>query len=81
MTIAQQLEQRARQKGRQEGLQEGRQEGLQEGRQEGLQEGEQKGRQEAIYKIARQLLDNGVDRSIVVQATGLSNDELNQLSH
>jgi predicted transposase/invertase (TIGR01784 family) len=69
MTIAQQLEQRARQKGRQEGLQEGRQEGLQEGR------------QEAIYKIARQLLDNGVDRSIVIQATGLSDDELNQLSH
>ncbi|MBG6242954.1 MAG: Rpn family recombination-promoting nuclease/putative transposase [Candidatus Symbiopectobacterium sp. Dall1.0] len=57
-----------------------RQEGEQRGIQKGIQLGEQKGRQEgehsASLKIARQLLANGVERTLVKMSTGLSDDEL-----
>ncbi|WP_217265401.1 hypothetical protein [Candidatus Sodalis sp. SoCistrobi] len=56
--------------------QKGIQLGRQEGRQEGIQLGEQKGRQESARSIARQLITNGVDRSIVKLSTGLSDHDL-----
>lgn len=68
MTIAEQLRQ------------EGRQEGFQLGEQKGMQLGEQKGEKNASVKIARQLLSNGVDRSIVKMSTGLSDAEIDNLS-
>lgn len=64
MTIAEQLRQ------------EGRQEGIHLGRQEGRQEGEHS----ASLKIARQLLANGVERTLVKISTGLSDDELASLN-
>ncbi len=65
MTIAQQLEQK------------GRQEGRQEGRLEGLREGVQ----EASMKIARNLLENGMDIQSVMKMTGLTEEELKQVRH
>lgn len=64
MTIAQQPEQKGIEKGRAEGLQLGEQRGI------------EKGEHEAILKIARTMLQNGIDRSTVMKMTGLSEDEL-----
>ncbi|CAJ0998953.1 ISNCY family transposase ISPlu15 [Sodalis praecaptivus] len=64
MTIAEQLRQ------------EGEQRGILKGRQEGLQEGEKL----ASLKIAQQLLANGAERHLIKIATGLSDNELDDLS-
>ena len=69
MTIAQQLEQKGLEKG------------LEKGRQEGRQEGMLLGVREASLQIARNLLDNGMDRMSVMQMTGLSEDDLKQIRH
>ncbi|MGS8560789.1 Rpn family recombination-promoting nuclease/putative transposase [Salmonella enterica] len=73
MTIAQQLEQ----KGIEKGIEKGRAEGLQLGEQRGIEKGER----EATLKIARTMLQNGIDRSTVMKMTGLSEDDLAQIRH
>jgi predicted transposase/invertase (TIGR01784 family) len=73
MTIAQQLEQ----KGIEKGIEKGRAEGIQLGEQRGLKEGER----QATLKIARTMLQNGIDRSSVIKMTGLTEDDLAQLRH
>lgn len=65
MTIAQQLEQKGIEKG------------IQLGRQEGHSEGER----DATLKIARTMLQNGLDRNTVMKMTGLTEDELEQIRH
>ncbi|WP_419236192.1 Rpn family recombination-promoting nuclease/putative transposase [Serratia fonticola] len=65
MTIAQQLEQKGIEKG------------IQLGRQEGHSEGER----DATLKIARTMLQNGLDRNTVMKMTGLTKDELAQIRH
>jgi len=69
MTIAQQLEQK--------GIEIGRQEGIQLGEQRGIEKGER----EATLKIARTMLQNGLDQNIVMQMTGLTEEELAQIHH
>ncbi|EAA8653706.1 Rpn family recombination-promoting nuclease/putative transposase [Salmonella enterica] len=69
MTIAQQLEQKGIEKGRAEGLQLGEQRGI------------EKGEREATLKIARTMLQNGIDRSTVMKMTGLTEDDLAQIRH
>lgn len=69
MTIAEKL--------RLEGEQRGIQKGLQLGEQKGCQEGER----EAALKIARTMLDSGLDRTLVMQMTGLTETELQQIRH
>ena len=54
MTIAQRLEQKAHEEGRQEGIQLDGQRGI------------EKGEREATLKIARTMLQNGIDRSTVM---------------
>ena len=58
-----------------------RQEGRQEGIQLGETKGRQEGRQEALNEMARNMLLRGIDRKTVMDVTGLSADELAQLSH
>ena len=50
--------------------------GRQEGRKEGRQEGEKKGRKEKGLEIAKNLLKQGVEISIIVNATNLSKEEI-----
>lgn len=69
MTIAQQLEQKARM------------EGKLEGRMEGIQIGEEKGRMKGKLEVAQQLLTNGMDRNTVMKMTGLTADDLAQIRH
>ncbi|WP_440030429.1 Rpn family recombination-promoting nuclease/putative transposase [Chromobacterium amazonense] len=69
MTIAQKLEQRAEIRG------------LERGRQEGEQLGLSRGRQEGIYQVARTMLLNGMDKASIMKLTGLTETDLNQLTH
>lgn len=69
MTIAQQLEQKGIEKGIEKGIQLGEQRGI------------EKGEREATLKIARAMLQNGIDRRSVMQMTGLSDDDLAQIHH
>ncbi len=65
MTIAQQLEQKGIEKG------------IQIGREKGHSEGER----DATLKIARTMLQNGLDRDTVMKMTGLTDEELSKIRH
>lgn len=69
MTIAEWLEEKGRKKG------------TKEGRQEGLQEGLQEGRREISHSIALKMLACGLEPKMVMELTGLSQEELSSLSH
>ncbi|AYJ96719.1 putative transposase [Klebsiella pneumoniae subsp. ozaenae] len=69
MTIAERLKEESRAQGIAIGIEKGRQEGRQEG--EHL----------AAIKIARTLLASGLDQATVMNATGLTADELAQIRH
>ncbi|WGM03395.1 Rpn family recombination-promoting nuclease/putative transposase [Arsenophonus nasoniae] len=56
-----------------------KQEGYQLGKNDGVQEGVQKGEKQASMKIARQLLEKGVERDIVKLSTGLTDTEMSNL--
>lgn len=73
LTIAEKLREEGREKGRLEGLQLGEQKGRIEGREEG--------EREAALKIARTMLASGLDRAMVMQMTGLTEAELEQIRH
>lgn len=77
MTIAQQLEQKARMEGIQIGEKKGRMEGIQIGEEKGRNEGKLEGKLE----VARTMLQNGLDRNTVMKMTGLTVDDLAQISH
>lgn len=62
-------------KGIEKGLAQGRAEGLKEGLKKGMEKGEKKGR----YDIARNLLSMGLSVESIMQATGLSRDEITSL--
>ena len=70
----------AKQTGREEGMQEGLQEGLKEGLKEGMKTGIKEGERKAAKEIAQNLLSMGIDPAKVAQATGLSQQEVEQLS-
>lgn len=77
MTIAQQLEQKGIEKGRAEGLKLGEQ----LGEQRGIEKGRTEGERETTLKIARTMLQNGLDRNTVMKMTGLTEDDLAQIRH
>ncbi|WGM09038.1 Rpn family recombination-promoting nuclease/putative transposase [Arsenophonus nasoniae] len=56
-----------------------RQEGLQEGMQKGIQKGKLEGEKQASMKIARQMLESGMDRQSVMKFTGLTDTEMSTL--
>ncbi len=73
-------------RGLEEGLKKGLKKGLEEGLKKGLKEGLAKGREEGLQKAreqmmvsARNLKSLGVAKEIIVQATGLSPDEIERL--
>ncbi len=85
MTIAQQLEQKGIEKGIKQGIEQGIEKGIEIGEQRGIEKGEQrgieKGEREATFKIARTMLENGIDILSVMKMTGLTDDEIQQLRH
>ena len=63
-------------KGREEGIAQGREEGRAEGRAEGIDEGKKKEK----MAIAKKLSSLGIPTSQIVQATGLTEEEINELT-
>ena len=77
----------AKREGKEEGLAEGMEKGLAEGMEKGLAEGMEKGLVKGLEKgmnkrsleIARKMLANGMDVATVMEITGLSESQLQQL--
>jgi predicted transposase YdaD len=61
------------------GIAKGLEQGRMEGRIEGISQGLEQGRMEEKYDIAKNLKQQGVDLSLIQNATGLSLDELQAL--
>jgi predicted transposase/invertase (TIGR01784 family) len=61
------------------GMEEGIQEGKIEGRLQGKQEGKIEGRLEAKLDVARALKNHGVAPDIIINTTGLSEEEIERL--
>ena len=65
--------------GMEKGLAEGMKKGLAEGVEKGLAEGMEKGMNKRNLEIARKMLANGMDAATVMEITGLSESQLQQL--
>ena len=65
----------AKREGKEEGLAEGMEKGLAEGMKKGLE----KGMNKRSLEIARKMLANGMDAATVMEITGLSESQLQQL--
>ncbi|NDB85449.1 MAG: Rpn family recombination-promoting nuclease/putative transposase [Alphaproteobacteria bacterium] len=66
-------------KGLAEGMEKGREEGLEKGREEGLAEGMEKGVAEGMKLTAINMLKQKLSDSLIMQVTGLSQEELDGL--
>ena len=69
----------AKREGKEEGLAEGMEKGLAEGMEKGLAEGMERGMNKRSLEIARKMLANGMDAATVMEITGLSESQLQQL--
>ncbi len=69
----------AKREGKEEGMAEGMKKGLAEGVEKGLAEGMEKGMNKRSLEIARKMLANGMDAATVMEITGLSESQLQQL--
>lgn len=67
--------------GRKEGLKQGKEEGLKQGKEEGLKQGKEEGKIEEKNKIAKNLLDLGLEIEKIIEATGLSKDEIESIKN
>ena len=65
---------------RTEGLLEGRMIGREEGRAEGREEGRKEGARNQSIAIAKEMIKMNLDKSIIKRATGLTDDELDNLT-
>ena len=65
--------------GMEKGMAEGMKKGLAEGVEKGLAEGMEKGMNKRSLEIARKMLANGMDAATVMEITGLSESQLQQL--
>ena len=66
---------------RETGREEGRKEGRKEGKEEGIKEGREEGSKDERSKIAINLIQLGASCKIIVQATGLSEEEVSRLKN
>ena len=66
-------------KGLAEGMEKGLAEGMEKGLVKGLAEGMEKGMNKRSQEIARKMLANGMDAATVMEITGLSESQLQQL--
>ena len=78
-TIRESAEERGRAEGRAEGREEGLAKGLEVGHEKGLEEGLEKGREEERLNSARSYKKLSVPVEIIMQATGLSREEIEGL--
>ncbi|WP_380178444.1 Rpn family recombination-promoting nuclease/putative transposase [Kalamiella sp. sgz302252] len=97
MTIAKRLEQMGMahglqlgiqqgiEKGLKQGVEKGLQQGIEKGLQQGIEEGRTQGRQDGEHEarliIARNMLSRGFEHQAIMEMTGLSPEELQQIKH
>ena len=62
-----------------EGIEAGKAQGLQEGKAQGLQEGKAQGLQQSKIEIAKKMLSKGMPLDLIVEMTGLSEEEIKKL--
>lgn len=74
------IEQEWRQESRQSGMQEGFEKGIEEGIEKGIEKGIEQGIKEEKLRMARRLLAMKLDRATILQASGLTERELQQLN-
>ncbi len=65
--------------GKAQGLEEGKAQGLEEGKAQGLQEGKAQGMQQSKIEIAKKMLSKGMSLDLVLEMTGLSEEEIKTL--
>lgn len=56
-------------------------EGMQKGIKEGMKEGIKNGKRAAFMEVAKAMLNRGIDDTAVMEMTGLTPDDLQQLRH
>ena len=78
-TLMVNAERKGLKKGIEQGLQQGLQQGLEQGRAEGLVKGIEKGEEQGVRKVACNLKENRVPVSLIMQSTGLSEKEIEEL--
>ena len=66
--------------GKKKGLEEGKKKGLEEGKKKGLEEGEKKGAEKSQREIAQKLLKLKIPLEKVIEATGISKEELEKMN-
>ncbi len=69
-----------RQEGIEEGIEKGKQEGIEQGRQEGMEKGIEKGIEQEKIQIAQNMLAQGLDKDLIESVTGLSLQQIQNLS-
>ena len=77
MTIAEHLEEL----GRRKGFRQGKKEGLNVGLKEGHKEGHKEGQKAEALRIANHMLSSGFDKALVLQITGLSDEDVAHFQH
>ena len=75
MTIAERLEQRGIEKGKEAGIQIGRQ----EGKEAGIQIGEQRGEKKGIKNVALNMISKDIDAKLIAEFTGMTVEEIDEL--
>lgn len=66
---------------RESGRRKGKREGVQQGIQQGIHQGIHQGKQEEALRIAHTMLEQGIDRQMVLMITGLSDEEIKAKRH
>ena len=66
-------------KGMKQGIEQGMKQGMQQGMQRGIEQGRAEGEKQGRYEVAQKLLAMGLPIESVLQATGLSKDDVKQL--
>ena len=66
----------AEQKGMKKGMEKGRKEGKEEGIKEGIEKGRKEGERQKAIKIAKELKNSNIPIKVIIQSTGLSEQEI-----
>ena len=69
----------AKRKGEQEGREQGMKKGIEQGMKQGIEQGREEGRELEKKKIAKKLLDNGMNEEEISKITGLKKEKIEKL--
>ena len=62
--------------GKEQGIKEGKEQGIKEGKEQGIKEGIEQGKNKKQKEIAKKLLEIGIDTEKIIEATGLTKEEI-----